>query len=415
MRKIYSFVAVGLALLALLYALPSMSGALKRYPADGNLDWLGARCLMQKVNPYSPEGLRFIQRPTYGHPPTTSLWFVPFLSIDIAQISLPLGILTLLLLLLHALILTAELQLPAPVASGILGFALIAATVGVREHLHLAQVSEWIAFLYLMSWVFLRRKEETAAGVMMGLACTLKLFPGLMVVFLALTRRWRAAGAAVATYACAALIVTARFGVRSWWDFLALQRPVADEWMGKMLNGSLHGIVLRWFAPACQTVVGVRTVTTTAIILAISVALVWGAWWLTRSQLRRSEIDLPFALASLLSVFLNPWVWQHYAVFLMLPIAVGVATLRRLRSRPKMVAMAAVIVVAAALLAVDNSLEAFEMRRLVYQRYHQGHLSLHLVEVANWLPMVLLMGVLGWQAWETRGDASTSVVENEDA
>jgi len=35
-----------------------------------------------------------------------------------------------------------------------------------------------------------------------------------------------------------------------------------------------------------------------------------------------SSIDLPFALFSLLSVFLNPWVWEHYYVLAIQPLFV---------------------------------------------------------------------------------------------
>ena len=291
-------------------------------------------------NPYSPEGLAANGLATYGHPPTTVLWFLPFVQLPVHELTLPLGIVTLLLLLLHTQILSRELGFPLPILSGVLAFAFMLSTAGMRSHLHAGQTSELMAFLYLLGWYLLRRRSDVAAGAVLGLACTIKLFPGLVVLFLAARRRWDAVLAAGLTYLVCAMIVTFRFGIESWVQFFELQGPIADLWMGVSLNASIHGIVLRWFAPACGRAFGAPTTAATVLALMLGAALLIGAWRVTRSL----AIDYAFAFFSLLSVFVNPWVWEHYLVLYLLPFAVILAELRRLQiSRLKLASIGGVM------------------------------------------------------------------------
>src|SRR3954468_10268687 len=75
----------------------------------------------------------------------------------------------------------------------------------VRETLGWGQIDLVIAALVLADVVALRRGRPWA-GVGIGLATAIKVTPGLFLVYLAVTRRWRAAGIAAVTFGIAALI-----------------------------------------------------------------------------------------------------------------------------------------------------------------------------------------------------------------
>jgi len=397
-RATYTLFAVVVSLWLVSIALPDLVFGLKQYPPDGSQDWSSAHSFAEGVNPYSPEGLKLNGRDTTGHPPTTAVWFLPLLRFPLEQSTLPLGIFTLLLLLLHTQILTHELSFPLPLVTGILGFALMAATTCVKSHLHAGQISEMIAFLYLLSWYFLRKDRELAAGSMLGLACTLKLFPGVMVLFLVMRRRWRAVAMAAGTYLVLATAVTVRFGMASWRQFFALQGPTARDWMGVIQNASLEGILVRLFGPSCGATQATPGPMTTVIFVVLGGLMLFGAWRATR----RLPIDYAFVLFSVVSVFLNAWVWEHYYVLYLLPIATILSEMRRIKApRAQIVLAAAATTAAAALLALDTSIPKFSSLQTDYHApLHSAwtHLRLHLYEVGNWMPAVLLMGVLAWIA-----------------
>jgi len=203
---------------------------------------------------------------------------------------------------------------------------------------------------------------------------------------------------AVATYLVLATAVTVRFGLASWRQFFALQAPTARDWMGTVQNASLQGILVRLFGPSCRDTQATPGPLTTVIFVALGGLLLFGAWRATR----RRRIDYAFVLFSVVSVFLNAWVWEHYYVLYLLPIATILSELRRVKARrPQLVLAAAATTTAAALLALDTSIPKFsELLADYHAPVHSAwsHLLLHIYEVGNWMPAVLLMGVLAWIA-----------------
>ena len=84
-----------------------------------------------------------------------------------------------------------------------------------------------------------------------GLATALKLFPGIFIVYLLATRRWRAAAVASATAAAATLLAAAIAPGDSWrfWthELWATDRVGRTDYTG---NQSLFGLLSRFTAPA---------------------------------------------------------------------------------------------------------------------------------------------------------------------
>jgi hypothetical protein len=393
---IWAAVAV-VAALWVAHALPLAHVALRAYPFDGRYDWLGAQAWLAGFDPYTPEGFARIGKPGpgMGHPPTTSFWFLPLAHLPMQQMSRVVGGVTVAMLLVHAVIVCVTLELPAALPLGVLVFGLVLSTSWMLEHLGLAQLSEAIAFLYVLAWLALRRGREKLAGALLGLACTMKLFPGLMVLMLLTTRRWRGVVAALASWSVVALVMSWRYGARSWIEFAFMQDPIAHYWISDLANQSLHGIVLRMFRPSCE---GNHAPIWTAslIVTCASLALAFVADRLWR-QLPADEratprvIDLQFSLVSLLSIFLNPWVWEHYNVFLILPLAVAAATLLQdpalLRTAR---AWGAVAIFSCVLLLSIHKDRKWDARR-AFVHHYGPHWKVHAFEVAGWLPLVIAL------------------------
>jgi hypothetical protein len=403
LRSAYAIAALLAALYLLLSTVPELDAAAHTVPGDGVIDWLGARAFWEHVNPFSAAGLaRYgITAYGFGHPPTTPFWFLPLTRWHIEMMGIVVAYVTMFMLLLHAVIIAYELDCPAPPATAALLFTAVLSTSWFRDHLRMAQLSEAIALFYVLAWYCLRQKRDVAGGAMLGLATTLKLFPGLMVLFLLLSRRWAAFVAACVSWLVVATIMTWRYGIVCWPQFFALQGAIANQWVANIRNSSLHGIVLRLFWPVCVHG-GPVLPASSAIAITLTLLLLAGAWWLSRPALAE-RIDLPFALFALLSFFVNPWSWEHYNVLVVLPFMLALTTL--LRGAGRTLPLAIVLVGMALLAAIVWMLDLdIALKRQLLAQYHDRpssalHVRLHLYEVFNWLPQVLLMAILTTLLW----------------
>jgi hypothetical protein len=297
---------------------------------DALADWKGARLFLLGQSPYSAEGLAAMGQGSMGHPPTTPFWYLPLAGFEksvVAQLS---SVLLFMLLPLHAFLCANELKYPLPLVIALLVSSAVLTTSWFAYHFMVIQYSEPIAFCYVLAWWLLRRNRDAGAGVCLGAALTIKLFPGLLLILLLMARRFRALLAAVGTYLAIAAYMTRGYGLNSWLEFFEQQDGIARDWLGSLQNSSLPGLVVRLITPACQGQ-GHPSKRATLITLACSLVLVGLAWWSSRAHLKEARlgdaraIDLPFALFALLSAFLNAWAWEHYYVLAIQPLLILLA------------------------------------------------------------------------------------------
>jgi hypothetical protein len=327
LRRAYVVAAPFVALIAIACIAPTLWHQVHDKPWDGRQDWWSARLWWDGQDPYSKEGVARMNYGFSGHPPTAAFYALPLALFPLEWMSRILGAIVLALLGARLYVLARELRWPDSSRAAALLFAAILLTPFMSYHLGLAQDSELIAFGIFLAWYFWRRDREIAAGVALGLTCTLKPFPGLLVLLMLISRRWRGALAAAAVWLVVAAIVTARFGFACWSEYLVNQETVTNLWIGHASNVTLQGLVIRVLHPAC---VGDTNSDPQATLIAagISAVLVIAAFWLSRGYLRRVDrIDLPFALFAVLSMLANAFYWEHYDVILLLPLAIAYTAL----------------------------------------------------------------------------------------
>jgi len=405
---------------------------------DCRVDWAAARLFLEHKSPYTEESLATmgLQNYGFGHPPTTSFWFIPFAKFNYPLMAEVVAVLTMLALLFHIIICAQELQLPAKTGFVLLAFGLTLRTTWMGEHLILVQVSEIIAFLFVLSWYLLRRRREIEAGITLGIACSFKLFPGVLVLFLLLTRRFRGVAAACLTYGAIAAYMTTGYGWQAWKDFFRQQGPIASYWMGHIRNASLHGIIVRLFRPLCErpaddaqalTIIGelrklpsVPPIPGARWATVASLVLLAFCWWISRRDASRTAtLDVPYALFGTMAVFVNPWIWEHYAALLIMPLFVLIAgALQRCKEVVRIVAdrggprrsltsiLVELFVLSAAVVALFSLLSMNgHTKSVVYDQYWALrkadeaipaglHARLHYYEVLNWLPWVVAVAGL---------------------
>jgi alpha-1,2-mannosyltransferase len=177
----------------------------------------------------------------------------------------------------------------------------------VRETIGFGQVNLVLLALVLADVAALRRGSRWA-GVGIGLAAALKITPGLFVVYLLLTRRWRAAAVAAVTGAVATGLAFAVAPDTSWRFFTAtLWQTDRVGRLDKTSNQSLLGGLARLTDPEQPP----RLVWLVLAVAALALVL-------TRAvRAARAGDDLAgVALTGLAACLVSPIAWSHHLVWL---------------------------------------------------------------------------------------------------
>jgi alpha-1,2-mannosyltransferase len=189
---------------------------------------------------------------------------------------------------------------------------LAAATEPVRQTLGLGQINLLLLALIVLDIGVLARSDSRWAGAGVGIATAIKLTPGLFIVYLLVTRRWRMTGVAIgaATAATAATLPLApeesvRYFTELLWQTGRVGTPDA------VANQALSGLLAR--LPDATTSSGGWWLAASALIL------VAGLCRARRAHDAGDEISA-LTVVGLTANLISPISWTHHLLFL--PIAV---------------------------------------------------------------------------------------------
>jgi hypothetical protein len=199
-----------------------------------------------------------------------------------------------------------------------------AATEPVRETLGFGQINLILAALVVLDLVGLRRRSRAAregapqgrlrfwraggwAGAGIGLATAVKLTPALFILYLLVTRQWRAAATAAGTafgVTAAAFLIAPKESAEYWSSVVWHTERVGQVDMTP--NQSLSGVLARLYDSA---------VTPGLMWLAFAVLLL--AVGLSRAATAHGEGDelTAFTLVALTANAICPISWSHHFVF----------------------------------------------------------------------------------------------------
>lgn len=188
----------------------------------------------------TPKGLRA----TY--PTFAALLFVPFSYLSFVTVETIVVVVNLLLLLL---VCAQSCRLAGVDAAKRADAALVLAAIGIWAEpvfttFRYGQIN--LALLALVLWDFLRAPTARTRGVGIGIATAIKITPGIFVLYLLLTRRFRMALNAVVAYAVATGLSAAvapsqtwRFWTKLLWQSSRVGRPE------NAANQSVRGLIVR--------------------------------------------------------------------------------------------------------------------------------------------------------------------------
>ena len=176
----------------------------------------------------------------------------------------------------------------------------------LRETLLFGQVNMLLVAIVAVDLLLFVGKGRAWGGVGIGLATAVKLTPGIFIVYLLVTRRWRAAWVSIGTAAAATLfaLAVAPDSTRVFWTD-ALWNTDRVGALAFISNQSLNGAVAR-LNPAHPS-----TVLWLALVAA---ALVAWAWRVRRAVAVGDEMT-GFALTGILGCLISPVTWVHHLVW----------------------------------------------------------------------------------------------------
>lgn len=258
-----------------------------------------------------------------AHPPPMTVFFVPFVAAFgirgtfLAISSLSIGALCLALILLQrglAPMLTKR-EICLLIFAGMGWFPVVSV---IRN----GQSGILLSTLVILSWFWLRRGHSTLAGIPVGIAASLKLYPGLLIPYLLLRSR-RAFIAAVLTAVVCLLIPVAVSGWNCYLDYFRTASLVTRTAGTIPLNLSLLGLAEKISALALGG--NLRAGFGVYVFLSLTILVVLGLLMVRRSgsPLGITErVDLEFSIVVILIPLLSPLAWHHYLPIILLPLAI---------------------------------------------------------------------------------------------
>jgi len=259
--------------------------------------WAGGKPL------YTFSHLDPIQGPLgFTYPPFAALLMYPMAWV-------PVGVVTTVMLLanLAALVITTSwLVFPLADRHGwprwfVLGLALplVSWLEPVRETVTFGQINLLLALLVLGDLLFLVPKKWGGIGV--GLATAIKLTPAVFIVYLLVTRRWRAAATATATAAAATLLAAAVAPHDSWryWTFTVWEANKVGH-LDRIPNQALWGTLLR-----------VHLSSRWLWLVLVAAVAAYGLWRAARAARAGDELT-GITLTGLVGLLVSPVSWQHH-------------------------------------------------------------------------------------------------------
>lgn len=293
--------------------------------SDFTQDYLAGRALSQGTAIYGPEfrkaSLGIFPFPTDNyHPPFNALVFLPFSYLPYAwafQIWSALS--------LAAYVATVVALLKAyglyrepwwRISAFLLLWEPFTASVG------LGQISALLAFVIIVGFLLLRNGWEKIAGALFAFAMLVKLFPGFLLLYLLLQRRWSAIYSFLMVSLTGILLTVATVGMDSVRYYVnSIIRTQHSTYADFPTNISIEGLLRTLFeaTPYVRPLVAIPDYLPQLIWLANG-SLVAFVLYLGARRRHSKNVDDLFSLMCISMLLVSPITWNHTCIVVLLPI-----------------------------------------------------------------------------------------------
>ncbi len=265
-----------------------------------------------------------------AHPPTSVLLAFPFVGLDFPTAFLIWNLLSLLALGISILLLAKGLGIPISWSAI---FSLVTISVlcnPLIEQLRQGQLNLVLLALITGVWACDRSGRQRTAGILLGTASAIKLFPALLVFYFLLRRRRQLAAWAIGTFVGFTAATAWILGREAYRSYVVEVVPLVQSFRGGWDNSSLIGYWTRLFDTSPNRDLHLWPMQPlwenpglAWIASAVSIGLIIAAaGWLDRPK-RARDPDSPFALAVTATLLVTPIVWEHYFVMLVPSLAIA--------------------------------------------------------------------------------------------
>ncbi len=308
-------------------------------PGDGRIndfyqDWGSARNLLAGMAVYTPHaeslrahlGLDANPNPSIAynaHPPASIL-----LALPLARLPYPDAVLAWNLAAAAAFLLALALigrELDAGPRALPPAAALLILCHPVYGNIYQAQLTFWLVLLITGAWIFDRRGCAARAGLCVGAAAAIKLFPAYLGLVYLPRLRTRPILAAAAAFCGLAALAALVLGLDAWRDYLTVVLPDQTRFRSFGFNLSIAGIWAKLFDPVAETgrviplysspfaARGLTLVCDLGVTLVVAKSV-----YAARSERAR---DLAFGMVVTAMLLVSPVTWDFSLPLLLVPVA----------------------------------------------------------------------------------------------
>lgn len=205
-------------------------------------------------------------------------------------------------------------------------FAIILSSNALIHQTIQGQLNLILLALIVASWAWERGGRSSLAGVCIGIAAAIKIFPAFLMLYFVVRRRWRAVAAAAAAFAAVNFTAALVFGPEAFTDYVTKVMPELSKFRDTWPNASLLGFWSKLFdasGPFSYMDPLISAPWLVEPLYLISAAIVVALTALgVRAASSRQERDTAFALCVVAMLIVSPLTWDHYFVLLFLPLLV---------------------------------------------------------------------------------------------
>jgi Glycosyltransferase family 87 len=259
-----------------------------------------------------------------AHPPSSVLLALPFAHLDYPDAVLAWN--TLSLLAFVASLATVAVVLPVPRALLLPSLALLTFCHPLYGNLYRGQLTFILVLLVTVIWALERSDRPAMAGLVLGAAASIKLFPAYLALYYAARCQVRPLLTAVLAFLALTAITATLLGLDAYYDYIQVVLPAQTRFRSLGYNYAIAGLWYRLFDPVGErgwmtplwpspALAGYGTLFSDLLLTAVLAMFVHRA---------RTQAQRDLALASTITAMLlaSPVTWDTSLPLLLVPFAV---------------------------------------------------------------------------------------------
>jgi hypothetical protein len=260
-----------------------------------------------------------------AHPPSSLLLLAPFCIFDYQISFLVWNLFQFVCFVLGVKLIERELSVRPSLALFLMIAGLLLVCGPLRKQVLMGQFNGVLLLLFVGTWVSARRGHSVGAGIWLGLATAIKLYPGFFFVYFLLGRQWRLVLTGGVTFVLVTGLTVALLGMETFRVYVTEIMPLVSHSRAGWPNASLMGIWSKLFDAGSGYDAGHILLLWPSPLLcrlgiAISVLTVLAFWGQAVWRKGTEQQDLCFSLTMLTMMLISPITWDHYLLVLILPL-----------------------------------------------------------------------------------------------